>query len=485
VLAAIDVLHESGRARVLPAIILYHRSARVLERALTVVASPARQDWIPLAKQLVDHEDASVRVSALRALAAIGDEPVVARGLVDRDPRVRACAAFFLASRRSSGALLDDADVALLLAHAGSEGARGRDALLEVIADFGDAGWLPVVQRIVKNDGERSGVAPLVAAAIHRTGDRRFLPYLIAHLDVRDGRAQIRDSIVALQPEAFGALTTALEDSSTEPHVRWEIPKALASFRTQTAVDYLTSRLAVEPSGTVRFRILRALERLRTAETEGSGRRLRFERHVFEREAHQNLLEHLRLVGVTSALGRVGGDPRAEGTAVGRVLYHLLCDKRSQSLDRAFRVLQLVVEEDLASVHSALVRGDKGARASALELIEILPIGRRETKELFALIADDLEPSELLRRAQGTLASSRAEAARVERVEPEPDHHRAIERLLDDPDDFVATLAAHHALDSGVISLARRARGALAARPTLAGLFSGRDPAMKEASHAR
>jgi hypothetical protein len=348
-------------------------------------------------------------VSALRALAAIGDEPVVARGLVDRDPRVRACAAFFLASRRSSGALLDDADVALLLAHAGSEGARGRDALLEVIADFGDAGWLPVVQRIVKNDGERSGVAPLVAAAIHRTGDRRFLPYLIAHLDVRDGRAQIRDSIVALQPEAFGALTTALEDSSTEPHVRWEIPKALASFRTQTAVDYLTSRLAVEPSGTVRFRILRALERLRTAETEGSGRRLRFERHVFEREAHQNLLEHLRLVGVTSALGRVGGDPRAEGTAVGRVLYHLLCDKRSQSLDRAFRVLQLVVEEDLASVHSALVRGDKGARASALELIEILPIGRRETKELFALIADDLEPSELLRRAQGTLASSRAE----------------------------------------------------------------------------
>jgi AAA family ATP:ADP antiporter len=483
VLAAIDVLHESGRARVLPALILHHRSARVLERALAIVATPDRRDWIPLAKQLVDHEDASVRANTLRALAAIGEEPAVARGLQDRDDRVRACAAFFLASRRSSRAPLDDADIGALIARPGEEGARGRAALLEVVADFGHAAWLPVVEAIVDGGDARPGLAPLAAAAIQKTGDERFLPFLVSHLNVRDGRAVVRDTVVALGPPAFRALVTALEDSSTAPRVRWEIPRALASFGTQAAVDYLTSQLRAENSGTVRFRILRALERVRTVETEGGQRRPRFERSVFEQEAHKNLVEHLRLVGITAVLGRVDDHPRAERTAVGKLLYHLLCDKRRQSLDRAFRALQLAhSNEDLTDVYAALVRGDRRARANALELIDMLKIGLRETKALFSLIADDLQPADLLGRARAALASSPTDASRIE---AHADHDRAIGRLLHDSDDFVAALAAHHALDCGVIALARQARGALDTRPSLGTLFPMREPAQRGSSHGR
>jgi hypothetical protein len=206
---------------------------------------------------------------------------------------------------------------------------------------------------------------------------------------------------------------------------------------------------------------------------------MRFDRSVFEREAQKNLLEHLRLVGLTAALGREGGAARAEGTAVGTVLYHLLCDKRRQSLDRAFRALQLAHEgEDLASVHAALVRGDKRARASARELVEILPIGTREARELFLLVADDLEPSDLFGRARDALAAQLDATS----VDPHAGPEHAIELLLDDRDDFVAALAAHHALDSGVIALARRARAKLGKRPPLEKFFTG---PQKETVHAR
>jgi hypothetical protein len=465
VLASIDVLQESGRARVLPALILYHRSARVLEHALTVVASPDRKDWVPLAKQLVGHEDASVRASALRALAAIGDEPAVVRGLEDRDDGVRACAAFFLASRRSAGAVQHDPGIRAILSRDGEGGATARAALLEVVADFGDVRWRPVVEAIVAADGHLRSLAPRVAAAIQKTGDERFLPYLVSHLDVRDGRAVVRDAVVALGPPAFRNLTNALTAESTTPRVRREIPRAIAAFRTQAAVDYLTSRLAVEPSGTVRFRSLRELERLRKTEIEDGGPRLRFDRAVFDREAHKHLVEHLRLVGLMSALGRTDEQARAAGTAAGRVLLRLLRDKQEQSLDRAFRALQLAhPSEDLAGVHEAVARGGKRSRANALELIGALPIATRETRELFGLVVDDLEPGDLVRRASTVLSSS---AIETRRLEPPMSHDQAIERLLDDSDDVIAALAAHHALDSGVTALARRARGALEARPSL------------------
>jgi hypothetical protein len=468
VVAAIDVLHESGRSRVLPAIILYHASPRVLERALVVLASAERRDWVPLAKKLVDHGDAGVRASALRALAAIGDEPAVQHGLSDRDDRVRACAAFFLAQRRSAQAPLQAPEIAAILAREGDEGASARGALLGIIAELGDQAWLPVVEAVVAREGDLAGVPALVAAAVLRTGDERFLPYLVAQLGANDGRGVIRDAVAGMGEPAFAALTSALEDPGTSPRVRQEIPKALAELRNQAAVDWLTARLGVETSGALRFKLLRALERLRQLGTDHAGARMRFDRRMFEGEAHKNLVEHFRLVALTTALSRSDEDARAEGTAVGRVLLGLIRDKRNQSLDRAFRALQLAhPDEDLGSVQAAVTRGDKRARANALELLEALPMSAGKTKELLRLTAEELPPAESVTRARAALGASRAEAARIETHEG---HHQAVLRLLEDTDDVVAALAAYHALDSGAAALVREARGTLDARPNLGNL---------------
>jgi hypothetical protein len=474
VIAAVEVLHESGRSRVLPAIILYHASPRVLERALVVLASAERRDWVPLAKKLVDHADAGVRASALRALAAIGDAPAVQRGLSDRDDRVRACAAFFLAQHRSALEPDTAKEIASILAREGEEGARARAALLGIIGELGDPAWLPIVEVVVAREGDAPGVPALVAGAVLRTGDARFLPYLVSQLGANDGRGVIRDAIAAMGEPAFAALTTALADPRSAPRVRQQIPKALAELRTQTAVDWLTERLGVETSGTLRFKLLRALERLRQLGADATGARLRFDRRMFEGEAHKNLVEHFRLMALTMALSRSGDDARAEGTAVGRVLLGLLGDKRSQSLDRAFRALQLAhPDEDLGSVQAAVTRGDKRARANALELLEALPMSAGETKELLRLTAEELPPAESVERARAALRSTRSDAARIE---THAGHHQAVLRLLEDGDDVVAALAAYHALDSGAAALVREAQGTLDARPSLGNLGAGQRP---------
>ena len=91
VLAAMDLLAEEGRARLIPALILYHPSQRVVLRALELFALDGRADFLPVAERLMRHADAEIRAAALRArtrvrpdeallrAAGVGPEPARAR----------------------------------------------------------------------------------------------------------------------------------------------------------------------------------------------------------------------------------------------------------------------------------------------------------------------------------------------------------------------------------------------------------------------
>jgi MFS family permease len=485
VIAAMDVLAESGRSRVLPALILYHDSPRVLEKALTVVTSAERRDWIPLAERLVDHADPTVRAGALRALAAAGHADALRRGLADEDESVRASAAFFLARARAVGgpgaSPEQDPDIAAILAAQGHDGARARAALLTVIGEFGDPSWRSVVEAIVHADGTRRGVGAAAAQAIIKTGDERFVPFLVAQLGAREGRGSVREAILTLGRPAADALAAALEDPATPERVRLEIPRTLAGFRTKETLDFLTARLQSEPSGAVRFKILRALGKLAAAGAADRSLRLRFDRVVFEREARKNLVEHFRLRGLLLALCRASDGRRADGTPVGKVLLALLRDKVEQSLERAFRALGLAHRnEDIEGVFTAVVRGDKRARGNALEFLDALPIDEPDARALLRLVADDLGEAELLRRVRGSIDPTTEDGVRLAEI---ADHDAAVRRLLDDADDLVAALAAYHALDLGSIGLARQALGVLDERPALGRLGAAPTRSRRESAH--
>ena len=91
VLGALDLLDEEGRARLVPALILYHPARAVVFRALNILAKSGRVDFVPIADRLFESPDAEIRAAALRARSTVRPEAsVLARAAEDPSPLVRA-----------------------------------------------------------------------------------------------------------------------------------------------------------------------------------------------------------------------------------------------------------------------------------------------------------------------------------------------------------------------------------------------------------
>ncbi len=473
VLAALDVLTDGNRSRLVPGLILYHDSPKVLERALTIITAPDRRDWPPLAERLLAHDLPSVRAAAVRALAGAGFTDVVATGLLDPNEVVRAYAAFFLASGRDKeDDPMGDRRILAILDAPGDDGVRGRSALLGVIGEHGNARWTGVLTEALTRDRKRGLDAALVAAAVQRVNDPRFITELLARLASRQGRSAVREALVAMDKPALDAVVAAMHDPRTDARVRLHLPRTLSRFAKQEAVDVLTERLHNERDGATRYKVLRGLGRLATeALTTKSG--LKFDREAFEREVVRNLHEHLRLLGVRVALDdAIEGSP-LQHTGSGAVLRGLLDDKIRQSLERAFRCLNIAHRhEDIQGVYAAVRSSDKRARANALEFLDALNIGVGGLRDLLRLVVDDLSPAERVRRAGDSLPLPAPRGA----VE-------AIRRLLEDPEPLVAALAGFHALDLGLIALRNDVEQVFEARPELRQL-GARSPGSQRAPQA-
>ncbi|MBK8941218.1 MAG: hypothetical protein IPM79_27315 [Polyangiaceae bacterium] len=140
------------------------------------------------------------------------------------------------------------------------------------------------------------------------------------------------------------------------------------------------------------------------------------------------------------------------------LLSELLRDRMTKSLERAFRFIQLAHRnEDLESVHYAVVRGDKRARSTALEFLDVLTMGDDALRTLLRLVVDDLPPKERARRAREILAPG-ADAL---------GHDEALTRLIRDEDPLLAALSVAHAAEAGLLELVRLARQEAKRRPEL------------------
>lgn len=463
VLAAIDILVDNQRTRLIPALILYHESGLVLTRALEVVATADRQDWVPLAHRLLDHPDEVVRAAAVRVLTARGHREGLRRGLADPSARVRTEAAFSLVQQDPDAEPARDPRIEAIIGAHGEEGRAARKALATAIENHGDRRWTEVLVAMLPHLDD--DLAPCFARAAAKQTDPRFIPALIARLSARDGRAEVRDAIVMHGEAAFDALERAMLDPKTPARVRLHIPRTLSRFESQRAVDLLTSLLGVE-SGLLRYKVLRGLGRLARVP------KLTFDRAAIEAEAEKNLVDHLRLLALLHPLTRdQEGDPAKTG-GTGRVLRGLLEDKIRQSLERAFRLLQIAHRhEDVRGVYHGIHSTSSRTRASALEMVEALTQGAPRTRELFRLVADELTPAERLERARAL-------------IEDLPDTYEdAVARLIADSDDTLAAVAAYHALDLGRLDLREEVLDTFQRRPVLR-LMGARSSVVPEAARA-
>ncbi len=465
-LAAIDIL--SDRPRLMPALVLRHPSDLVLLRALPIVATADRTDWLGHIEDLLNHPSAAIRSEALRATAAAGRLDVVARGLKDPNLEIRTIAAFFSAWTMTEDPVGHPAIQAILESNA-ADGPLARRQLLEVVAAHGNSRHRTIVLVCAqKSISDKQSEVPL-AKAVQATGESRLIHRLIDSLDSRLARPSIRLALGSLGNASFDALCSTFTDSSIREGLRTHIPRSLMHFHSQRSVDFLTQVLTTEKRGRTRFKTLRALNHLSAVGLVSPKLKLSFDKKLFEREALKNLSEYCRMRNVYLALGR-NSDAGPTETPVRAALLALLNDKMDQALERTFRCLGLAHRgEDLHGVHLAIVRGDRRVKANAAEFLDALPYLVVELREALRIIVDEQLDDERERQALLSLG-----------ITPIAGHDEACRLLLEDPDELLAALAAHHVLETGLVQLAVEARSAILARPQLGRLGADRESTYPE-----
>jgi AAA family ATP:ADP antiporter len=458
VLAAMNTLERRGHQRLIPALVLHHPDERVLRRALEIFASAlsTRSDWHTLAGRLIEHPDDRVRIAAASALAALGKLDFD-RLASDSSPGVGGYAALHAALAGPHENLVDDPHVAAALR--GDSAAR--TGLLVAVADAEPS---PRVSRVLLALADVQGPRStewnnLLARATVRHGAVEMVPRLIDQLPRWEGREVIRGALVALGEPAFAQVALALEDPSRPRRLRAYLPSTLARFGTPAAGAKLLDCVEREPNGLVRYKALRALDRL----VADSG--VEVDRGRVARAVHANLVGYFGLLGLRVPLGV--GPPAVTGaqSSTFRLFAGLLDDKLRQSIERVFRLLKIAhSKEDIHRVYLAYRGTDKRSRANASEFLDALLWRHDEQslRELVRIVSDDLSPEAQLTRAAAFLG-----------LTPPSSHDEAVRAALADPDIKVAVLAALYAGAMGGDGLAASVKRAEEKRPSLAPAAQG------------
>jgi ATP:ADP antiporter, AAA family len=427
VIAAMNLLAERGRGRLIPALILYHDDERVLTRALELFGDSERRDWFTLGERLLQHGSPGVRLAAVRSLALGKAVAVLERAAAHEDVEVQARAALHLA-QLSGNALKDDPRVQRALAAQGPLGLALRRALIEAMGAHPSAEATAILLELARDPVHTSAVT----MALSSSADSSAIDFLLHQLETRSLRSFAQRGLVRIGEPACAEIAKRIKDPSTPRRMLLHLPLTLAKFEDATAVEVLTSLLRSERhSGFVRYKALRGLQELalRTG--------LPIDPEPIRAEIVRNASEHLLLLGVALPLRK---EPATrERTSLSLVL-GLVEDKRGQAIDRLERLVQIAQRtDDVPQVFRALRSSDRHERAQAAEYLDALARGwdRRGEGRLAMLLG----------LVFGEASDEERVASAIPVVGPPPTTSaQALMRVLDLGDPLLGAFAQHAGL---------------------------------------
>ena len=149
-----------------------------------------------------------------------------------------------------------------------------------------------------------------------------------------------------------------------------QVPRALPYFPPQLLVPALLERMRSAPDGMVRFRCLRAIERVIALDP-----RAELDRRVLAEEAQKTVARAVWCLSRRVLLQSGAGDEPWRATEAHGLILALLEDKERHALDRALRLLGLLHRGgDFTDVRRGLASDTPRVRASAVELLgHLLP----------------------------------------------------------------------------------------------------------------
>jgi AAA family ATP:ADP antiporter len=419
VIAAMNVLAERKRERLIPALILLHSDEAVLVRALEILGPSKRKDWYSLGERLLESPLPRVQQAVVRAFALAGEADVLARITQQGSPGLRTFAALYLA--QLAGDTMDGDPLSWELFVNDDAEHTLKLAFIEALA----AHPTPDTPRLLLRFARLPALAGAVTAALEAAGDESSIEFLIGRLKWADDRLQARRALTRLGEPALRALERALYDDGLERRVRIHVPRSISAFLSKEALQILLKAVVEHDNGLVRYKALRGLEQLALETT------LRIDPAPLFHEVTRNALEYLRLFSVELALKR---DRLASSREECQLVIELLDDKIAQSRDRLARLLQVLHRgDDIPAIFAALVSADRRRRGRAVEFLDALIRGFDRSSDgaavLLRLVVDDL-PDDL-----------RAERA-SELVGSFPNARAALAELSRDADEVVSSLSA-------------------------------------------
>jgi len=421
VIAALEILAEQHRERLVTALILYHPSREVVIRALEIFTERGRTDFVSIADRLNGHPDREIAAAALRARTAVApDRELLLKRLDEPCHQVSANALIALMARGWIDAGEADRRLGLALEdgswHTASELARAiriiapvrgdvtamedRFDRLLVELDIHAASLRDATEADVP--AEQSVVDPVMLAVTHfdvrvrlevarAMSVRRnpvFVGPLLAMLARHELRATAREGLVGI-PSALDALAEALASKETRREVRLHIPRTICLFQPVEASKILLRQLEAEKGGAVRYKVIRGLVNLRRTHA-----RLTFDRRIIGDAVEGTLAHAEELRAWSQALGRADDQPSTSTKMANplQAAHHLLADlvhdKELHATHRLFLLLELGTNDQFDDIWRGLRGRSAKARASSLELLEnVLPQNIRD--RVLALVEEE------------------------------------------------------------------------------------------------
>jgi AAA family ATP:ADP antiporter len=433
VLAAMDLLRAQGKARLIPALVLYHPSATIVTRALALFVAEGRSDFLPIADRLLSHPDPEIRAAALRARTIVQpDQEILQRMSRDTSARVRATAAVGLVA---GGFFSDEAQRVIdqLLASQSPAAAR---ALAQAIQQQPNPVFEPVLLDLA--DAPESDVLVAVAGAMEAMPSPRFLPALLPMLSQREARGAARAAFLAHGAAGLRFLDEALDDYKLPQEIRRHLPRTISPFPPEQAAPILLQHLVRERDGLVRFKILRGVGRIRANDPD-----LHLDQQIVGDAIRRTVEGTFRMLHWRQVLEEGARRQPARRGSGFELLTTLLRDKEVHGVERLFRLLGLQFpREDVRRIYRGFRSGNAKIRASSRELMENLlpqPLGRA------VLALADPVPGEDQLAAAGPYYAV-----------PPLIYEDLLAVMLEEASESLRSLAAYHVAELGLVSLRPR-----------------------------
>ena len=434
VLAALDLLAEEGRVRLVPALLLFHPSSAIVLRTLELFELSKRDDFYPVADRLIGHPDPEVRAAALRARNAVApDEASLRASTGDVDPLVRATALVVMVAR----GLGTDEDREAIEGIACAASARTRLVLARAITRQPSPDFVPALTLL--GDSSEEEVQIEVARAMGAVRDDAFLPPLMSFLVSHEVRPAARAALVAHGERALHFLAESLKDEHLPHEIRRHVPRSLVLFEPEAALQVLQERLLDENDGLVRFKIIRGLGRIAT---ENPG--INFDDSVLDQAIERTIAATYRLIEWRAILENGAAEVPARLTPGHELLVALLRDKETHAIERLFRLLSLrFTRENFKPIHRGLGSTSAKIRATSRELTA--NVLRPPLRDLVIGLIDDVPDAERL-AVQGPVTRT------------PPTYEQLLGELLEQPGETIRSLAAGHIGELGLVQFADRLR---------------------------